>query len=544
MRLQSRYNRDILSFLRVLSLVLVAGFLGAVCVAQTLPSEGQTVLVVPFENQSKAPGIEWIGEAFPELLQERLNLPSVYLLPREDRLRSYDRLGIPVDLHPSRATVYRIAEQLDVDYVVLGSYSFNGRLFTTSSQLLDMRRERLIPLNDESGPLMQLIDIETAVAWDVLHTLRPDISITKQAYVSSAPAMRLDAFENYVRGVTAPALDEQVQRFREAVRLNPKYPEALLELGKAYYRQKQYGQATAALARVPGSSPLVREANFYLGVAAYFQGDYPRAESAFDFLAARLPLTEVYNNLGVVAARKDRKSAEEYFQKAIAQDPDEPDYHFNLAVELYRNGDATGASHHLHEALVLKPGDNEAKSLLDSIGGGGKPSVVPASAKIPAERLRTNYDESSFRQLALKIDAVAEQRLTKTDARTHAQYHVDRGRDFLKQGFFSEAEREYREAVALNPASADAHCGLAQVLEANGTDGGAGDEAEQALHLHPSVEAYLVLANVDLRQNKADAAGEDVDRALRLEPSNAAAQALKRTIAAKQAQEAQPLPNR
>jgi len=35
-----------------------------------------------------------------------------------------------------------------------------------------------------------------------------------------------------------------------------------------------------------------------------------------------------------------------------------------------------------------------------------------------------------------------------------------------------------------------------------------------------------------------------VERALHLEPGNAAAQALKRAVAAKLAQEAQPLPNR
>ena len=464
------------------------------------------------------------------------------MLPREDRLRSYDRLGIPVDLHPSRATVYRIAEQLDVDYVVLGSYSFDGRIFTATSQLLDMRRERLTTLSDESGPLPQLIEIQTAVAWDVLHALRPDIAITKQAYLAAAPPMRLDAFENYVRGVTAPTRDEQVQRFREAVRLNPSYPEALLELGKVYYRQKQYSQAVAILARVPQTDPLAREANFYLGVSAYFQGDYAKAESAFNFLAARLPLTEVYNNLGVVAAHRDRKSAEDYFQKANATDPGEPDYHFNLAIELYRNGDAAGAAHHLKEALELKPADVEAKSFLDSIGN-AKPGLVPASVKLPAERLQTNYDESSFRQLALKIDAVAEQRLIKTDARTHAQYHVDRGREFLKQGFWSEAEREYREAISLNPTNAAAHSGLAQVLEANGNDAGAQDEAQQALRLAQSAEPFLVLARLDLRRNETDAASDNVERALRLEPSNAAAQALKRTIAARLTQEAQPLPH-
>ena len=503
--------------------------------------------MVPFENQSQAPGIEWISDSFPELLQERLNSATLFILPRDDRIRAYDRVGIPVELHPSRATLYRIAEQLDVDYVVLGLYRFDGRTFTTAAQLLDMRRQRLLPEMNESGPLIQLINIQTALAWDILHALRPEIAITRQAYVAAAPPIRLGAFENYIRGVTAPTAQEQIQHFREAVRLNPAYAQALLQLGKAYYRGKQYEPAISSLARVPEDDPLAKEANFYLGLAAYFQGDFQRAESAFRLVAAQLPLAEIYNNLGVVSSRGDRKSAAQYFQKAIDADPSDPDYHFNLAIELYRMGDAAGASRQLHETLSLKSGDAAAKSLLDTItpdASLAQRAVVPTIQKTPLERIRTNYDESSFRQLALKIDAVAEQRLAKADPRTHAQFHADRGRQFLIQGFLFEAEAEFREAVALNSSSPEAHAGLASVLESENNSTAARAEAEEALRLRQFPEPLLVLAKLDLRDNRIEAAAENIDKALHLEPSNAAALALKRAVAAKLAQEAQPLPNR
>jgi tetratricopeptide (TPR) repeat protein/TolB-like protein len=536
----------VLKFAR-LSAVLFSLF-SVAALAQGPTAGGQTVLVIPFENQSKAPGIEWISDAFPELLQERLNSATLFVLPREDRIRAYDRLGIPIELHPARATVYRIAEQLDADYVVLGLYHFDGRTFSTTAQLLDMRRQHLLPEMNESGPLTQLIDIQTALAWDVLHTLRPEISISRQTYVEAAPAVRLDAFENYVRGVTAPTAEEQIQHFREAVRLNPTYPEASLQLGKAYYRGQQYTQAIASLARVPEDNPLAREANFYLGLAAYYQEDFPHAESAFRFVAARLPLAEVYNNLGVVSSRADRKTAAEYFQKAIDADPSDPDYHFNLAIELYRAGDVGGASRQVRDALSLRPDDAAAKSLLDAIAPDSSTppqrAIVPATQKIPLERVRTNYDESSFRQLALKIGAVAEQRLAKTDPHTHAQFHSDRGHQLLAQGFLSDAEAEFREAVALNSSNPEAHAGLASVLEAQNNQTGARSEAEEALRLRQFAEPLLVLARLDLRDNRPDAAAENIAQALRLEPSNAAALALKRAVAAKLAQEAQPLPNR
>jgi Flp pilus assembly protein TadD len=208
----------------------------------------------------------------------------------------------------------------------------------------------------------------------------------------------------------------------------------------------------------------------------------------------------------------------------------------------------TGAARHLRETLSLKPNDSEAKALLDAVSANASAratrGVVAASEKIPLERIRTNYDESSFRQLELKIGAAAEQRLAKTDPRTHAQFHNGRGHQLLAQGFLSEAEHEFREAVALDSSLPEAHAGLASALEAQDREPEARSQAEQALRLREFPEPLLVLARLDLRDNRTDAAAENVNRALHIEPSNAAAVALKGAVAAKLAQKAQPLPNR
>jgi hypothetical protein len=45
-----------------------------------------------------------------------------------------------------------------------------------------------------------------------------------------------------------------------------------------------------------------------------------------------------------------------------------------------------------------------------------------------------------------------------------------------------------------------------------------------------------------LRENRMEAAAQNINRALQLEPSNQAGQDLKRTLAAKLAEKAQPLP--
>ena len=523
----------------IIALVLVSfGSIGGAAQTRSAIPSARTLVVLPFENTSKAPGLEWISESFPEVLGKRLASPLLYIVSREDRSYAFDRAGIPANLHLSRATLYRIAEQMDADLVVLGAYSFDGQRFTARAQLLDMKALSLSPEQVESGALVKLIDIQTALAWDLLRLVNPNALPSRDQFVAAAGAIRLDAFENYVRGVIATSRPVKIKHFRDAIRLSPDYTMAILQLARTYFDERDYEQAATWFARVPRSDPAAREANFYLGLAAYYMGDFAKSEEAFDFVASRLPLTEVYNNLGVVSGRRGKRAEIDYFQKTVKADASDPDYHFNLGVALYRAGDFAGASRQLRETLSLRPTDSEAKSLLDSIAAGGVGRASDSAAqsgrtKIPMARIKRNYDETSFQQLALEIQNAAEARLAKTDPRSHAEFHVARGREFLAKGFNAEAERDFREAIQLDPTSSAAHLGLARSLE-DINDGSARTEAEAALRLEPiSTEAMLVLARLDLKSNQPQAAEEYVDRALALEPNNSAALALKRTIAEK-----------
>ena len=126
-----RTRPSILASLAILLLFSFAAY------AQGGAEATSTLIIMPFENASGAPGLQWVSEAFPEILGQRLSGPTVFTLTRDDRLRAYERAEIPAEVLPTRATIYRLVEQMDVDYVVLGRYTFDGRVLCYQSLRID-----------------------------------------------------------------------------------------------------------------------------------------------------------------------------------------------------------------------------------------------------------------------------------------------------------------------------------------------------------------------------------------------------------------------
>jgi tetratricopeptide (TPR) repeat protein len=495
------------------------------------------MVVIPFDNTSPTPGLEWLSEGFAEGLRWQLDSPVLYVATRDERLRAYDRLSVPAGVHPSRATLFRLAQQMDVDYAVLGSYRYDGGSLTASGQLLDMRAEKLLASRTESAPLEQLGKIQSALAWDLLRQIRPNFSVPKDSYSNGFSPIRVGALESYVHGMLGASLQEKSKDFREAVRIDPAFVQAWLELGKAHYSQRSFDEASAALEKIPLNSPLAREANFYLGLSSCAQGNFEKAETAFSFVASRLPLAEVYNNLGVVAAFRGEKKAGDDFAEAIRNDPSEPDYHFNLALTLDKNGDKPRAVRELRVVLQEHPNDSDARVLLESLSppAGGTVNSA-ATAKMPSERLKRTYDENAFRQMTTQMQGWAEQQFARADVHTHARYHVELGNELLAHGFTSEAEAEFRHAATVDPTSAAPLAALAELYVSRGDLREARAEAEASLRVHESVDAYLMLTRLDIQENRVDAATQSINRVLELEPGNQAALDLKRTLAAKVAE--------
>jgi tetratricopeptide (TPR) repeat protein/nucleotide-binding universal stress UspA family protein len=490
----------------------------------------KVLLVLPFDNRTGQPSLEWVREAAAEVLSARFASAGFQPTSRVDRVYALDHLGLPQGFQPSRASSIKLAQTLDADSIVVGSYTTDGSGIVAQARLVNVPQLSMTPEVSARGEMRDLIAVFSSLAWKLTRQMDPSFSVAEESFTAAGKNLRVDAFEQYIRGITEPDQAERLRHLQQAVNLSPGYGPAWMALGQEKYNSQQYQEAAAAFAKVDRNGANGLEAGFYRGLSLMFSGDYANAEQAFADVARVLPLAEVVNNQGVAASRQGHDGTTLFIQ-AAATDPNAADYHFNLAVSLKRHGNATGALNELAQCLKLRSGDSEAQSLEEAWK-----KTAPTAGVDPLERIVRSFDAAAFKQAAAMLDQVDASRLAALAPPERARALCTQANSSLHRGLLLEAERLFQDAVTADGKSVQAHAGLALVHERSGDEPAARKEAHTALELGPSADANLVLARLDVAGGALDAASSEAAAALKLEPANPAAIEIQRQILAKTGQ--------
>ena len=372
----------------------------------------ETVLVLPFSNQSKATSnstnVDWIGESICEAVRESLVSEGVLALEREDRLEVFRRLSLRANAVLTRASIIKAAEALDAAEAIYGHYDLapagagsggSRGVLRIGAHILNLKRFTQGPELEESGPVEDLAALEARLSWEVLQALSPKTAPAEEEFLRGRPRVRLDALESYMRGLLAANPEQQHRFFMQAARLDAAYSQPCFQLGKSYWSKKDYRVAAGWLGRVRRGDPHYLEAQFFLGLCDYQMGDYTAAAKCFDTVAASVPLNEVYNDLGAAQTRSNLTAAIESFRKALEGDDTDLDYRFNLGYALWKAGQFPAAADSFRSLLERNPNDEEAAALL----GHAERREPPHAGSEGHERLKTNYEETAFRQLKAEL---------------------------------------------------------------------------------------------------------------------------------------------
>jgi tetratricopeptide (TPR) repeat protein len=401
-------------------LIFVAALCGAVILnrgaraqsaggVSAAPSESrhETLLVFPFENESHMANLDWLGEGLSELMAERLEDRGVNLLSREDRLATLERMGLPDSGRFSHATIVKIATEADADVVVYGRFQSDGKTATMEARVLRLSPPSLSPPLTQTSAMQDLLRAQAHLTWQILCALdkkecpQQGASTDESSFSEPPASLRLDALENFVRGMAASGDEERLRLLREAARLEPAWDRPAFELGQVYFKRRDCDSALVWYSRVPPNRPDGAEASFNTGVCHLTRNDAARADAAFSGLLERthksgerdsLPeLPEMRNNLGVARLRLGKwNEAGTEFERAIALDPDEADYCVNLGLAKLIGKQAAAAVDPLEHARSIDPEDKVAKALLvatlESLGRGPEAAAIRAENSGNAEK--------------------------------------------------------------------------------------------------------------------------------------------------------------
>jgi len=507
-------------------------------------SEVHAVLVFPFENRSSRADLNWVSESFAETISSRLSGPDFYVLNRAERDVACTQLGIPSDTPLTVASEFKVAQTLGADWVVFGRFNVEGAGLTATARLLDLHKLKISPAIESTGELSELVDLQTRLVWLLEAAHDPHFTVgTEEDFSRKFPEVRLDAFENYIRGILATDDTSRIRFFEESDHLNPSDHRAAFALGRYYFDQKDYANSAKWLKKLNPGDAHYLESLFFFGVDEYFLGHYPSSKTAFEKIGREIPLNEIANNAGVLAARAGQdEQALEDFERAHAGDPTDADYCFNRGVALWNLRRYNAAATSLQEAIRLKDDDSDARTLLavvlekqgDAAGERTQMEWLnqhqmgleahPSRDVLPQPRLKKNFDERAFLLLSLAVHNALEERLASMPADQHAVVHKSHGKTLAGEGRLGEAERELAEATSLAPGDGEAHLSLAEVLEAEDKPQEAVAEYQTALKLQDSFAGHLGLARAYLALNRREQARLEGEAALKLNPDSREAQ--------------------
>ncbi len=401
----------------------------------------QAIAVLPFANASQIgmstpdpATLDWIGESIAEQLRESVGARGLPTLEPDELQGAYRRLGLRERTRLTDASVLKIGETVDAEQVVAGSFAYQrpapgaqdrGSLRITA-RIYDRRRMKQSSEFTESGALEDLSTLESHLAWRAISLLSPELAPPEPEFRSVRVPFRLDAEENYTRGLLARTPDQKEKYFTQAARLDTRFSHPAFELGKLHYERKEYRQAADWLEKVSANDFHYREANFWLGLARYRSGDFAAAQKTFQKIVLVVPLGSVYNNLGASESRLGLPTALDDFRKALESDPGDADYLFNVGYGLWRKNDYSAAADKFRAVLERVPEDETATLLLGRClkKQGFNPAMDLRLAS--AERLKSNYEERAWRLLKSLVES-------KNDAKSDVRNRAAEGNDLKNE---------------------------------------------------------------------------------------------------------------
>ncbi|HEV8487907.1 MAG TPA: tetratricopeptide repeat protein [Blastocatellia bacterium] len=519
-----------------------------------------TVVTMPFENQSGRAEYNWVGESFSASLSDLLDRPGMVAIRPDERNVAYKQEGLPPTAILTRATMIKIAERAGANLVVMGTYRITGEgrdsTITITARVVDIREGRLVGREfSRGGLLVDLQKLQGDLAYEILYQHNPALPYSRDQIVTQATQAPIGAYESYIKATLTHDDTARIGFLERAIKdysekTSGQYVPAIFELGRVHYEARSYKEALDQLVLVDDKDPRYDEAQFYIGVAADAVGQTDKALVSQQTLAARLPLYEVYNNIGVfLIKRRQFADAINHFKPAVEAAPRDTDTLFNLGYAYFLAKDYANAAAELKKEIDRRSSDAEAfyilsKALLALNDQAGATEAGDQAKKLlttfaqwetrgipPLARMKTSFSKANYYRYKREIDERLNAATRITTQAPQPESLMESARKAFYDGRDEEALAQLGKLLQSAPQNHEAHLLMGRVYERRGDFDRALNALKAAVFWNPKlVAAHVLLGRIAVLKNDCAGAQASLARSLQVDPNDQDAQALKRLI--------------
>ncbi len=401
-------------------LVAPAGLMAGQAPAAALPSATPKVplAVVPFTGP--AAGVpEGFGEALGEAIRHGLRQVRAIRVVDSDAIAGAgQRLNVSLADVLSDGAAVRLARDLQVRGLLVGTYALDGDTLRVQAKVADMRGSGQVLLGEEAvGPLADFLAGQGRVARHLLQHFQVPVTPHDERRLQAAFARHTGSLEAYT--LYARAMGQQGLRTREG------HEQAIALLGKALEADQNFALA-----------------HFGLGVSLFATNNRWKASGEFrKAIQLDTSYADAYKWLGDLLVNSPRRlydQAIQAYQKAADLSPDSAEAFVGLGDARQAKGEYDQAIAEYRKALQLEPEN---------------------------ARVHFGLGKIYFNEKQLYHEAVAEyERAIQFDPK-FLDAHLSLGEIYEEKGLYKEAIARYGHVLSLDPRHPGATYGLALAYE-------------------------------------------------------------------------------
>jgi tetratricopeptide (TPR) repeat protein len=327
----------------------------------------------------------------------------------------------------------------------------------------------------------------------------------------------------------AKQFDKVIEECHKAIRLNPDFIKAYIELGNALVAQGRLDEAIEHYSAALRIRPDYAKAHNNMGVAFAVQGKLDKAIDQYDeALRIRPDSAETHTELGNVLVAQGRlDEAIDHYSVALRIRPDYAKAHNNLGLALAEHGKTTEAIGHYNEALRIRPDSAEAHSNLGNalVAQGRLDEAIDhysTALRIKPDSVEAHNNLGfALGEQGRTAEAISHYSAALRIRPDYAKALNNLGHALVRQGEIKQAIAYLREAVRIMPDSADAQHNLNMALAAQEKVDGAIGKVQEALKVDPrNPELHCKLGNLYKKNLDLGKAIDQYQKTLSLQPGN------------------------